>query len=273
MARIFFCDTNILRYVLDTPGAPARFSARVRQKGLVHAISLIQLAELLKLPRYHSQLVQLIFDVGTCLFEWWKTIVQAEALAYPEPAPIDVLIQPNISSQYRSGGPDTLRFALVGKDLELIWAEFEDQKVRYKPVMDWLPSTRPKSVSKHAIDTDFTLHNYGMVLQILRDIAPGLVNTIKRDPQFFTPTYFRGAYLHAAYDYYRYVLKGMRSEPSDIMDIHQVFYIPYCATVILEKSMAGVLSQLKRERSMLGTVEIKSIRYARSLFGPESGSS
>ena len=272
MDRILFCDTNIIRYILDTPNACARFTGFLRDEGLLHAISLIQVTELLRLPRYHGPLAQLVFEADSFFLDWWKGIIYEEAQAYPQTNRVEVLSRPSIRSHYPgSHGPDDLRRALAGKDLELLWTEFEDQKVRYKPVMDWLPSTLPRSRTKRSIDVDFSLHNYGVVLTVLRDVAPEFVEVVKVDPEAFMPTLFRGAYLHAAYNYYRFILKGMRSQPSDVMDVHQVFYVPYCAMVITEKSMAGLFSQLKKDRSLIDTVQIQSMRYARSAFGPKAG--
>ena len=271
--RVLFCDTNIIRYLLDAPSRASRFAVHLREEGLVHAISLIQFTELLKLERYHAPLAQLLFDAQSHIFRWWKGIVHDEAAAYPNTSGIHAMSRPNIASHYPGKeGQDDLGRALAGGDLELLWNEIEEQKRRYKPVMDWLPSTRPRSNTPKAIDIDFTLHNHGVVLQVLRDIAPEFVETVQQHPDSFTPRLFPGAYLHAAYDYYRFILQGMKSQPSDVLDIHQVFYIPYCGAAILEKSMAGLLSRLKNERSLLGDVEIHSIRYARSITGTPKGS-
>jgi hypothetical protein len=111
------------------------------------------------------------------------------------------------------------------------------------------------------------MHNYGFVLQTLRDVAPRVVEFIKEDTTTFDPTSFPGAYMHGAYVYYRYILKEMNHEPSDTPDIHQVFYIPYCAEVIVEKSMAGILHQLQEERSLIPEVKINSIRRIREVTG------
>jgi len=273
MSNLIYCDTNIIRYILDTPNAPSRFAAHLRREDLQHGISVIQLTELLKLPRYHSALAELIYTAGSHLFHWWKSILVEEVGAYPNTHEPEVVSPWSLATWYStSGGVEGLRCALAGSDISLLWEEFEDQKSRYRPVMDWLPSTLPKSPTKQAIDIDFTLHNHGVVLQILREIAPEFVESLKVDPLAFDPTYFRGAYVHAAYNYYRYVLKGMKATPSDVPDLHQVFYIPYCSIVIMEKSMAGILSELKRDRSLLCAVKIQSMRYARSHFGMRRGS-
>jgi hypothetical protein len=155
--------------------------------------------------------------------------------------------------------------ALAGEDVNLIWDEFESQKTSYEPVMDWLPTTLPKSKSNETINIDFNLHNLGIVLRALSDIAPDFREKIKCESKVFNPMAFPGAYLRAAYIYYRYILKGMRPERSDTPDIHQIFYFQYCSKVILEKSMAGILHQLKNERGLIGNLEIQSIRHIRSI--------
>jgi len=268
MTSILFCDTNILRYILDDSARVDPLLRHIRQEDLTLAISLIQAIELTRLPRYHAPLADLIFSSDAYLFSWWKAIVAEEVDRYPNTNDADPLSHPSIPSHYPGpSGRAELADALSGQDLSILWSEFEDQKIKYKPVMEWLPSTLPPSRTDHAIDIDFRLHNYGIVLAILRDVALDFVESLKQDPESFDEQAFPGAYIHGAYIYYRYILKGIDPEPSDVPDIHQVFYVPYSTKVILEKSMAGILHQLRRERGLLKDVNIQSIRHVRSIVG------
>jgi hypothetical protein len=267
MSNILFCDTNIVRYILDDPARVDPFLRHVRHEGYILALSLIQAVELTKLPHYHASLAELIFSSDAHFFSWWKTVVEEEVDHYPATSDVDPLTHPSIPSHYPGpSGRADLTAALSGEDLSILWNEFENQKTRYKPVMEWLPSTLAPSPAASAVDIDFHMHNYGFVLGILRDVAPGFVESLKQDPESFSERAFPGAYIHAAYTYYRYVLKGYLPEPTDVPDIHQVFYVAYSTTAILEKSMAGILHQLRNERGLLGNVEIQSIRHVRSLL-------
>ena len=268
MTRILFCDTNIIRYLLDESSRIPKFIRHIEDTESTFVLSLIQIVELVKLPRYHSPLADLILATDAHIFAWWKAIVEEEADRYPGREAVDPLSHPSLASHYRgASGRSQLALALAGDDLNVLWHEFEDQKIRYMPVMDWLPSTLPSSQSEGAIDLDFQVHNFGFVMGALREISPGLVGKIEPELDALDEEAFPGAYLHAAYTYYRYILKGMSPRPSDVLDVHQVFYIPYCWKAIIEKSMAGILHQLKSERGLLNDVEIQTIRHARSLFG------
>lgn len=130
--------------------------------------------------------------------------------------------------------------------------------------MEWLPTTLSKSRSEKSIDVDFALHNRGVVLQVLRDVAPDFVESIRGNPDLFNERAFPGAHLHAAYNYYRYVLKAMKPKPSDTPDLHQVSYVHYSSMSILEKSMAGTLRQSKSERGLLSNA-VQSIRHLRAI--------
>ena len=254
--------------MLDESSRVSRFASYIEDYDSVFSLSLIQAIELTKLPQYHDSFAGLILTADAHIFAWWKAIVEEEADRYPGRERVDPLSRPSLASHYRGpNGQSELALALAGEDIDVIWREFEDQKKRYKPVMDWLPSTVPASLSKSAIDLDFGVHNFGFVIGTLREISPNLVETIEPELAALDEKAFPGAYLHAAYTYYRYILKGMSSEPSDVPDLHHVFYVPYCWKVIVEKSMAGILHQLKKERGLLSDVEIHSIRHARSLFG------
>ena len=268
MKEILFCDTNIVRYILDDPSRADAFVDHVNETGFMLALSLIQVVELTKLTHYHVPLANLIFALDTHIFAWWKLIVAEEAERYPARAIIDPLSRPSICSHYPGfRGKSELALALSGNDLALIWTEFEEQKTDYEPIMAWLPSTLPSKQTEEVIDIDFKLHNFGVVLQMLRQISPEVVNRIEPSSETLGEGVFPGAYVHASYIYYRYILKGMKPQRSDVPDLHQVFYIPYCRKAIVEKSMAGILHQLKRERGLLPEVDVQTMKDMRSILG------
>ena len=269
MSRILLCDTNIIREVLDDEGRIDPFVQHIHDNGYLLALSLIQAVELFKLVDSHRRLADLLFASNAHFFKWWKDIVADEVGAFGRGQPIELLSQPSIPAHYpgRTGRED-LRRALAGSDIEALYSEFEDQKSRYKEVMDWLPSTTPQTRTQEATDIDFELHNYGFVLSTLREVSPNFVEGMKGNIELFDPNLFPGAYLHGAYIYYRYILKGMKSAPSDVMDIHQVFYVPYCSKVILEKSMGSILHQLRRERGLIEGVDFEAMPHLCSITRP-----
>ena len=118
-----------------------------------------------------------------------------------------------------------------------------------------------------AISENYLFDNENAVQldKALRKSGSSFREKIKSEPNAFNPMAFPGVYLRAAYIYYRYILKGLRPERSDTPDLHQLFYFHYCAKVITEKSMAGILHQLKNERGLLSNLEIQSIRHIRSI--------
>lgn len=269
MSRILFCDTNIIRTVLDDETHLDPFVQHVQENGYLLALSLVQVVELFKITHYHGPLADLIFATNAHFFKWWKEVIAEEVRAHAKGRPIELLSRPSIAAHYPGRtGRDDLRQALAGIDLEALYKEFEDQKSRYKGVMDWLPSTAPESGTQEATDIDFELHNYGFVLSTLRDVSPEFVEEIRGGPESLDPHLFPGAYIHGAYIYYRFILDGMISAPSDVMDIHQVFYVPYCSKVIMEKSMGSILYRLRRERGLIEGVDIVAMPHLRSIISP-----
>ena len=269
MSRILLCDTNIIREVLSDEGYLDPFVQHIRDNEFLLALSLVQAVELFKITDSHRQLADLLFATDAHFFKWWKDIVAEEVGTHAGGQSIEPLAKSSIPAHYPGpAGRDNLRQLFAGSDIRALYSEFEDQKSRYKEVMDWLPSTTPQSGTQQATDIDFELHNYGFVLSTLRDVSPDFVEGIRGNIESFDPHSFPGAYLHGAYIYYRYILKGMRSAPSDVMDIHQVFYVPYCKKVILEKSMGSILHQLRRERGLVEGVAIEAMPHIRSIIGP-----
>lgn len=140
--RILFCDTNILRYILDQPSRVDPFLRHLEESEFTLVISLIQAVELTKLDRYHAPLADLILLEDAHFFSWWKAIVSEEVQAYPDTDSVDPLSRPSIRSHYPgSSGRAGLATALSGQDLSVLWREFEDQKIRYKP--SWNGFQRP----------------------------------------------------------------------------------------------------------------------------------
>jgi hypothetical protein len=100
MSNILFCDTNILRYVLDDASRVSPFLQHIKDGKYVLAISLIQVIELFKIPRYHLPLASLIIKTDAHGFSWWKEIVSSEVRVYPNTDGVDPLAYPSFGSSY-----------------------------------------------------------------------------------------------------------------------------------------------------------------------------
>lgn len=225
---------------------------------------MVQLLELKKLPRYYQGFLQLLSIVPANIFNWWKNILKYEVKYYPKSLIVNPVLGYIIGEMIQTPLERfSLREILESNELSLLWDYFEELKDKYMPVLSWLPSTSPKSGANH--DLDFDLHNFGYVLGELGDVDDNFVPSFKGKYSELKPEIFRGSYLRAAYTYYRYIRVGMTPERSDLGDIHQVFYMPYCKTAIVEKSMAGFLHQLRNDKGLLDHVDIKSIRFIREL--------
>lgn len=262
--QFFYCDTNILRYLVDNPSKWTAFRQHLFAIKAILVVSWIQVIELSKVPHYHEGISRLLLSTRSALLKWWKDLLREETEHYPQTTVIDPIQRPLISDYLRDqGGQFVLRALFSSYEVDLMWQTLDDDKEPYMKVMSWLSTTAPGPAADENVD--FTLHNYGFVVHELRELNESFLNTFKGRANDLNVEAFRGSYMRAAYTYYRFVQKGFAPQPSDIGDIHQVFYVPYCKSVVLEKSMAGILYQLRREKNLAPETDIKSIRFVRDL--------
>jgi hypothetical protein len=191
-------------------------------------------------------------------------ILEEEMANYPSSAKIVLFHEPFINEIIGSHlGNSGFQLLLDSINAEILWDSMNDMKPGYMKLFSWLPTTLPSLSEK--IEVDFMLHNFGVVIGELRKVNQEFVKSFRENPNSLDVKHFCGVYVSAAYVYYRYILKGITPEPSDVGDIHQIFYFPYCREIVIEKSMSNILYQLKHERDIMVNTSIKTVRFVRSL--------
>ncbi|GEM_PF-5165363 len=260
----FFCDTNILRFLVEHPSKWESLKKYLQENNYRLVFSPIQFIEFKKIPRYHDGLTRLLSSIPSSFTKGSMKILEEEIANYPSSARINLFHEPSINKIIGNHlGNFGFQLLLDSINAEVLWDSMNDMKPKYMDLFSWLPSTLPSASEK--IETDFMLHNFGVVIGELRKVNEGFLKTFRDNPTSLKVNYFCGAYVLAAYVYYRYILKGIAPAPSDVGDIHQVFYFPYCREVVTENSMSNILNQLKRERDIMVNTSVKTIKFARSL--------
>ncbi len=261
--KAFYCDTNILDYLVKNPDKWANLRNYFHRNNGRLVISPIQVIEFKKVPKYHAGLTELLYRVPSSFSKSWMQVLAQEIALYPNPYEPDFLHSPTINQIIDFYlGKFGFQLFLGSDNVDLLWDGMDAKKRGYMELFSWLPTTLP---AKDKIDVDFHLHNYGVVIGEIQKISDEFTQGFRSSPDSLNVKYFRGVFLAASYVYYRYILRGIKPEPSDIGDMHQVVYFPYCREIVIEKSMAGILYQLKRERGILPNTSIKTIKFIRSL--------
>jgi hypothetical protein len=262
--RLFYCDTNILRFLIDNPSKWPAFQRRLYDLDAVIALSWIQIIELSRVPHYHRGVSRLLLNNRSALLKWWKDLLTEEVERFPETTLVDPLQRPLISDYLKGQVGEFLLQALFSTyQVDIMSEVIDGSKEQYMRVMSWLSTTAPEPTADKEID--FKLHNFGFVLSELRSVNEPFVTSYAKRVEDLKVEAFRGSYMRAAYTYYRYIQDGISPIASDIGDMYQVFYMPYCKNVVLEKSMSGILHRLRKDKNLLPKTEIKSIRYVREL--------
>ena len=260
----FFCDTNILRFLVEHPNKWERLRKYLQENNYRLVFSPIQFIEFKKIPRYHDGLTKLLSSVPSSFTKGSTKILEEEISNYPSSAKIELFHKPSINEIIgKHLGNFGFQLLLDSINAEILWDSMNDMKPKYMDLFSWLPTTLPSASEK--IEVDFMLHNFGVVIGELRKVNQEFVKSFRESPNSLKVDYFCGAHVSAAYVYYRYILKGITPEPSDVGDIHQVFYFPYCREIVTEKSMSSIIYQLKRERDIMANTSVKTIRFIRSL--------
>ena len=260
---ITFCDTNIIRYLIEHPEKWTAFSRHLTENKRFLCISFVQLLELQKLPQYHNGFLQFLSVTPSIVFKWWRQILREEIFYYPATTKVNPILGFVFDGVIETTSDRIeLKSWLESSIFDKMWGIFEETKQQYMPVLSWLPATSPKPYANK--DLDFTLHNYGFVLGEVGDIDSDFLSDLKNTKELKTEL-FRGSNIRAAYTYYRYIKNGMSPQKSDIGDIHQTFYMPYCDEIIIERSMHDLLYLLQKDKGLLDQISIRMISFVRDL--------
>lgn len=261
--KLIYCDTNIIRLLAGNSDWQRRLRNYQQVENLRLAISLVQVLEIQKVLESHVPVVNLLIEFDAVILKWWPRILQDEISRYPNTSPIDPVFL-ELRKELPTHQQDTTRYAtwLFGADSEFVWRVVEETKGQDTQVLDWLPSTKPL---QDLNDLDFGLHNFGRIVQQLKRANPDFMRRFVGRHSELDVTRFSGLLTREAYVYYRYILDGRQSVPSDIGDIHQAFYVPYCHTVITERSLSGYLNRLARIRGIANKTVVRTVDFFRDL--------
>src|SRR4030067_338709 len=100
--RLFFCDTNILRYLVDNPPRWLALRKHLSEINALLVLSWIKIVELSKVPHYHEGISRILLNTPSALLKWWKDLLGDEVKCYPDTFTIDP-IQPPLISDYLQG--------------------------------------------------------------------------------------------------------------------------------------------------------------------------
>jgi len=110
-------------------------------------------------------------------------------------------------------------------------------------------------------------------LQILCQDYPRCATKIKEEmgtnwkPLPFLAPQFRGLWLFALAQFYRYHLHHRKPTGNDYGDLIQAVSIPYCHIAVVERDLSEDLSHIKGNDSVLQHTEIYDLGFLRELTG------
>jgi hypothetical protein len=143
--RLYYCDTNILRFLIDNPPKWPAFQKHLAALDAVLALSWIQIIELSKIPHYHQGVSKLLINNRSALLKWWKDLLIEETEHFPNTLMVDPIQRPLISD-YLSGyvGEFILQALFSTYQVDLMSQILNESKEQYMRIMSWLPTTAPE---------------------------------------------------------------------------------------------------------------------------------
>jgi hypothetical protein len=133
---------------------------------------------------------------------------------------------------------------------------------------------RPIKHADEFTEDDGAYYAFQLVfLQILCRDWPRCAKKIKQELGIGNPPHlpkqFRGHWLFALAQFYRYYLHRRRPAGNDYGDFIQVVPIAYCRLAVVEKNLQQELQHIQKNEPMLNQTEIYGLDFVRNLTGVE----
>ena len=264
-SRFAFLDTNILSELAKDRTTWQGAVAYLLREDLALAVG-SQVAELVDVDRLHHSLAALLISVPAGIIKTWDAVMAEEVSAHPEWRTDRMLTYPLNALLIESDGVQQLTAFLGSERLNTIRREQRAAAAQFLSRVVALKSSFPPAgpagryTTKQAEDFADLL-----VLQVLSKQQPGFFARFAPHLDRLKPRTFASIRLLALVLFYKYYLNNRPpTEESEFADLSHLYAIPYCEVVVVERGLAGILRQIKRNHDVLSSVAIHDISFMRS---------
>lgn len=274
---IAYLDTNIYGALIEQPGSWKALRAFLLHNKLLLGVSDTNVLELSSAPRLHIDLARFLLQVPSALLKPATQIMEEEVKAYLNETEVDPLVGPVATLIMESDDPigTLVQWLFQEESIMSLRAKMMDQKPAFeKRIRETRENFQPVVDPEKYTEADGPYYAFQLTwLQILCKDWPMCARRIKGELQAnekmepILPPQFRGLWLFALAQFYRYYLHPGKPEGNDYGDFLQVVPVPYCRIAVVEKKLSDELKHIKRDDPVLQHTEIHSLKFLRELTG------
>ena len=245
-SRFIFLDTGILSDLCIRKELYRPLFDYLSENDLTIAVSDGLLAELSQATRKHDDLELLFTCLPSAMIKSFETILHEEIQAYPNARQNNLLHYPLSHPSYTK----TLREHLSSKKLaqtrnqQLAFAK--QMKKRHFLLKPNFKPTKKGSYTKEQV-SDFARQ---LTKQWLRKNSVFKERFGEQDSKI-DYSKFRSLQLYAHVLFYKFYLGGRTPKKTDFGDLYNIFSLPYCEKIVLEKDLHETFRQIKLHTDVL----------------------
>ena len=265
MDKYIYFDTNILSELAKNPDWWEKLGDYLRIENYVLGVSGAQLVELSEATTLHDSLTELLWIMPSKAILTWDEIIHRRIEEGNLFGEIDIGIFPfQLSEMTDENAKKKFCQELLSADnmKEVRQIQLQDASKMRKIIMGRKSIFFPEKDGKYSTK-QASKYAKAITRQWLTKTDHNLIKPYKDYGN--RVDHFRAIEIYAYYVFYKYYIAGHSAkETSDFGDLFHVFYLPFVSITILEKGMAEILNQIKRNHNVLDNVEIMNIEFIRS---------
>lgn len=261
-SRFIYLDTNIVSHFVKNEQLWSKLFAYLKEVGLTLGIGGGQVSELSDAKSLLPDLARFLISVPTGIIKNWDEVIAEEVGSHPGLRTDTLLMYPlNAIILEEDGFAKLLQFL----NSDALADARRDQLNHARQMGDrhaQLKSNFPPSKSGKYVKSQAEDFAEAQVIQWLAYDHREFLQEMQENLDMFHPDVFLSIRLFAHVIFYKYYL-GRRDPKklSDFGDLFHLFSIPYCDMAIMERDLANVLNQIRRNHLVLETTEVYDIDF------------
>jgi hypothetical protein len=262
-SRFAYFDTNILSELAKRPALWRPVSEHLIREDLTLAVS-SQIAELSDVSRLHEALSSMLVALPSAVIKQWDVVLDEEVEAHPLTRSEGLLLHPLNALLLESNGPAQIQKFLDSEDLREARRRQREAATRLPDRFVELKDNFPPGPGGAYVKNQAPLFASLLTMQWLASSHFYFLQQFRDDIRRFHDQTIKSVRLYALVLYYKYYLRNREPKrPSDFGDLFHLYALPYCALAVVERDLANVLTQIKRNDTVLDATDIRDIDFIR----------
>jgi hypothetical protein len=206
----------------------------------------------------------MLVSVPSAVIKQWDVVLAEEVMAHPKTRSESLLLYPLNALLLESGGPAQIQEFLDSTDLRDARSGQREAAARLPGRHAELKDNFPPGPGGAYLKDQAPFFASVLTMQWLAGTHLSFLQQFRDNIEGFREQTIKSVRLYALALYYKYYL-GSREpkKPSDFGDLFHLYALPYCTLAVVERDLANVLAQIKRNDTVLDTTEIRDIDFIR----------